>query len=94
MDRQQGGPAGLNAGLPGHADLINPDLIRALNVGQAVYIYRGGVTYVQVKRLVTAPAALPPAATWPRATTPPKTRPAKTRQCGRGRVTALSPPRR
>ena len=65
MERQQGGPAGLNAGLPGHADLINPDLIRALNVGQAVYIYRGGVTYVQVKRLVTAPAALPPPAAGP-----------------------------
>jgi hypothetical protein len=58
MDRQQGGPAGLNARLPGRADLINPDLTRALNVGQAAYNYRGGVTYVQVKRLVTAPAAL------------------------------------
>jgi hypothetical protein len=42
------------------APVVDPDLIRALDVGQAAYIYRGGVTYVQVKRLVTAPAALPP----------------------------------
>ena len=41
------------------APVVDPDLIRALDVGQAAYIYRGGVTYVQVKRLVTAPAALP-----------------------------------
>jgi hypothetical protein len=39
--------------------VVDPDLIRSLDVGQAAYIYRGGVTYVQVKRLVTAPAALP-----------------------------------
>ncbi len=39
--------------------VVDLDLIRALDVGQAGYIYRGGVTYVQVKRLVTAPAALP-----------------------------------
>jgi hypothetical protein len=42
------------------APVVDPDLVRALDVGQAAYIYRGGVTYVQVKRLVTAPAALPP----------------------------------
>ncbi len=42
------------------APVVDPDLIRALDVGQAGYIHRGGVTYVQVKRLVTAPAALPP----------------------------------
>jgi hypothetical protein len=47
------------------APVVDPDLIRALDVGQAAYIYRGGVTYVQVKRLVTAPAALPPAAAGP-----------------------------
>jgi len=41
------------------APVVDPDLIRSLEVGQAAYIYRGGVTYVQVKRLVTAPAALP-----------------------------------
>jgi hypothetical protein len=41
------------------APVADPDLIRALDVGQVAYIYRGGVTYVQVKRLVAAPAALP-----------------------------------
>jgi hypothetical protein len=40
------------------APVVDPDLIRALDVGQAAYIYRGGVMYVQVKRLVAAPAAL------------------------------------
>jgi hypothetical protein len=38
--------------------VADPALIRGLAVGQAAYIYRGGVTYVQVKRLVAAPAAL------------------------------------
>jgi hypothetical protein len=47
------------------APVVDPDLIRALDVGQAAYIYRGGVTYVQVKRLGTAPAALPPPAAGP-----------------------------
>jgi hypothetical protein len=42
------------------APVVDPALIRALDVGQAAYIYRGGVTYVQVKRLVVAPAALGP----------------------------------
>ena len=44
--------------------VADPALIRRLEVGQAAYIYRGGVTFVQVKRLVAAPAALaepPPA---------------------------------
>jgi hypothetical protein len=45
------------------APVADPDLIRALDVGQAAYIYRGGVTYVQVKRLVAGPAALPAPAT-------------------------------
>ncbi len=40
--------------------VVDPDLIRGLDVGQAAYIYRGGATYVQVKRLVAGPAALPP----------------------------------
>jgi hypothetical protein len=48
--------------------VADPALIRGLGVGQAAYIYRGGVTYIQVKRLVAAPAALaraqaPPAGT-------------------------------
>src|SRR5690348_407308 len=38
--------------------VADPALIRRLEVGQAAYIYRGGVTFVQVKRLVAAPAAL------------------------------------
>ncbi|HEY2548950.1 MAG TPA: hypothetical protein VGI64_00075, partial [Streptosporangiaceae bacterium] len=40
------------------APVADPALIRGLDVGQAAYIYRGGVTYIQVKRLVAAPAAL------------------------------------
>jgi len=43
--------------------VADPALIRRLEVGQAAYIYQGGVTFVQVKRLLAAPAALakPPA---------------------------------
>jgi hypothetical protein len=45
--------------------VVDPALIRALDVGQAAYIFRGGVTYIQVKRLVTAPAAVGRAAAGP-----------------------------
>jgi hypothetical protein len=38
--------------------VADPALIRSLDTGQAAYIYRGGVTYVQIKRLIAAPAAL------------------------------------
>jgi hypothetical protein len=38
--------------------VVDSALIRALDVGQVAYIYRGGVTYVQVKRLVGSPAAV------------------------------------
>ena len=38
--------------------VVDPALIRSLDVGQAAYIYRGGVTYIQVKRLVAGPAAV------------------------------------
>jgi hypothetical protein len=38
--------------------VVDRGLIRRLDVGQTAYIYRGGVTYVQVKRLVAAPAAV------------------------------------
>jgi hypothetical protein len=40
------------------APVVDPALIRALEVGQTAYIYRGGVTYLQVKRLVVTSAAL------------------------------------
>jgi hypothetical protein len=51
------------------APVVDPAIIRSLDVGQAAYIYRGGVTFVQVKRLVGGPAALAarvPAAASPR----------------------------
>ena len=70
------------------APVADPAVIRGLGTGQAAYIYRGGVTFVQVKRLVAAPAALaadsqpagrPQAATRSAAraqdTTPPTVRP-------------------
>lgn len=38
--------------------VLDPDLVRRLDVGQTAYVYRGGVTYVQVKRLVGTQAAL------------------------------------
>jgi hypothetical protein len=41
--------------------VVDAELIRGLGVGQAAYIYRGGVSYVQVKRLVAGPAQLAPA---------------------------------
>ena len=44
--------------------VVDPEIIRALDVGQAAYIYRGGVTYVQVKRLVAGPAELARTAAW------------------------------
>jgi hypothetical protein len=40
------------------APVADPALVRRLDVGQTAYIYRGGVTFVQVKRLIAAPAAL------------------------------------
>jgi hypothetical protein len=43
------------------APVVDPGLIRRLAVGQVAYLYRGGVTYIQVKRLVAAPAAIGPA---------------------------------
>jgi hypothetical protein len=38
--------------------VLDPDLVRRLDVGQAAYVYRGGVTFVQVKRLVARQAAI------------------------------------
>jgi len=42
------------------APVLDPDLVRHLDVGQAAYLYRGGVTFVQVKRLVAAQSAIGP----------------------------------
>jgi Type IV secretion-system coupling protein DNA-binding domain len=49
---------------PRETPVADPTLIRTLGVGQTGYIYRGGVTYIQVKRLLATPAALaqPPTA--------------------------------
>ena len=41
------------------APVLDPDIVRSLDTGQVAYVYRGGVTFVQVKRLVAGPAALP-----------------------------------
>src|SRR5262249_20372685 len=38
--------------------VVDASLIRGLDVGQVAYLYRGGVTYLQVKRLVASPAAV------------------------------------
>jgi hypothetical protein len=43
---------------PARTAVLDADLVRRLDVGQAAYVYRGGVTYVQVKRLIAAQAAL------------------------------------
>ena len=53
-------PRWLRQGASGLRDVpvVDPALIRGLDVGQVAYIYRGGVTYLQVKRLVAAPAAV------------------------------------
>jgi hypothetical protein len=45
--------------------VVDPALVRALEVGQVAYLYRGGVTFVQVSRLVGSPAALGPGASVP-----------------------------
>jgi hypothetical protein len=38
--------------------VADPAIIRSLDTGQAAYIHRGGVTFIQIKRLTAAPAAL------------------------------------
>lgn len=45
--------------------VVDAGLIRRLEVGQVAYIYRGGVSYIQVKRLIAAPAAVPAAPVTP-----------------------------
>jgi hypothetical protein len=59
--RLTGGPAWSEEG-SSRAQLIpvvDPDLVRGLGVGQVAYVHQGGVSYIQVKRVVAAPAALP-----------------------------------
>jgi hypothetical protein len=43
------------------APVLDADIVRQLEVGQVAYVYRGGVTYVQVKRLTGRQAAIGPA---------------------------------
>ena len=38
--------------------VVDGDIVRQLDIGQVAYIYRGGVTYVQVKRLIGRQAAI------------------------------------
>jgi hypothetical protein len=40
------------------APVADPGLVRRLDVGQVAYLFRGGATFVQVSRLVAAPAAI------------------------------------
>jgi hypothetical protein len=56
--------------------VVDPDLVRGLGVGQVAYVHQGGVSYIQVKRVVGAPAALPRAPRVTPAPTAPATPPA------------------
>ena len=38
--------------------MLDGDLVRRLDVGQVCYVYRGGVTFLQIKRLTTRQAAI------------------------------------
>jgi len=40
--------------------VLDADIVRRLDVGQVAYLYRGGVTYLQIKRLVGTQAAIAP----------------------------------
>jgi hypothetical protein len=44
------------------APVLDGDLVRRLDVGQVCYVYRGGVTFLQVKRLIGQQAAIGPGA--------------------------------
>jgi hypothetical protein len=61
-----------------HTPVVDPEIIRGLGVGQTAYVHQGGVTYVQVKRLVAAPAALPRVSRRPAAAPAPDPEPAPT----------------
>src|SRR6185437_3112135 len=40
------------------APVLDGDLVRRLDVGQVCYVYRGGVTFLQIKRLTGQQAAI------------------------------------
>jgi hypothetical protein len=71
--------------------VLDGDLIRRLDVGQVGYVYRGGVTYLQIKRLTGTQAAIGAGATLP-STQPwvPAQRPAAVRP-GAGTTSAVPP---
>ncbi len=49
------------------APVLDGDLVRRLDVGQVCYVYRGGVTFLQIKRLTGRQAAIGPGlAAWQR----------------------------
>jgi hypothetical protein len=43
--------------------VLDGDIVRRLEVGQVAYVYRGGVTFLQIKRLTGRQAAIAPGAT-------------------------------
>lgn len=64
--------------------VVDGDIIRQLDIGQAGYLYRGGVTYVQVKRIIgrqaalgSAPSPSAPSSSGPAASAVPAQRPAE-----------------
>ena len=42
------------------APVLDGDIVRRLEVGQVAYVYRGGVTFLQIKRLTGKQAAIGP----------------------------------
>jgi hypothetical protein len=52
----------VGASVPKPVPVADPDIIRRLDIGQAAYIYQGGVTYLHIKPPVYAPAPEPPRA--------------------------------
>ena len=56
--------------------VLDGDIIRRLDVGQVAYVYRGGVTFVQIKRLTGTQAAIAPS-------TPSMTAPTRAHSFGR-----------
>ncbi len=63
------------------APVLDGDLVRRLDVGQVCYVYRGGVTFLQIKRLTGRQAAIGP-----------RPGPPRTRATAPGAVPAASGP--